>query len=240
MHQLALQKAQVSNCVALPLFFPTGFSPGRQIAGHGPKKAPEGGKGRRLAHSPRPPNRNKQQDLSEKDGGSLLSVPRRCGQEKRMREEASHREQHSAATRTSSNTFPFRPPRARSQANLAKHGPRSPVVALSAPGFSWCLNGGFRLDVANTRNSNQGFRRGEIAQTSASGSHPPAHRSQRVARADHDDWDHEAVRFERHTPAQRLVEDTRAGYDPGLEFELPQTVRLKACAFHCAGRDLPT
>jgi hypothetical protein len=50
---------------------------------------------------------NKQQDLSEKDGGSLLSVPRRCGQEKRMREEASQREQHSAATRTSSNTFPF-------------------------------------------------------------------------------------------------------------------------------------
>jgi hypothetical protein len=32
------------------------------------------------------------------------------------------------------------------------------------------------------------------------GSHPDAHRSQRIARADHDDWDHEAVRFERHAP----------------------------------------
>ena len=50
---------------------------------------------------------------------------------------------------------------------------------------------------------------------------------QRVASADHDDRDHEAVRFERHAPTQRLVEDTRAGHDPGLEFELPQTVRLK-------------
>ena len=39
-------------------------------------------------------------------------------------------------------------------------------------------------------------------------------------------------------PARRLWEDTRAGYDRGLEFELPQTVRLKACAFHCTGRDL--
>ena len=37
-----------------------------------------------------------------------------------------------------------------------------------------------------------------------------------------------------------VEEDTRAGHDPGLEFELPQTVHLKACAFHCAGRDLPT
>ena len=47
------------------------------------------------------------------------------------------------------------------------------------------------MDVANTQNSNQGFRREEIAQTRASGSHQHAHRSQRVARADHDDWDHE-------------------------------------------------
>jgi hypothetical protein len=31
-----------------------------------------------------------------------------------------------------------------------------------------------------------------IAQTRASGSHPHAHRSQRVARADREDWDHEA------------------------------------------------
>jgi hypothetical protein len=33
--------------------------------------------------------------------------------------------------------------------------------------------------------------------------------------------------------AQRLVEDPRAGYDPGLEFEFPQTVPLKACALLC-------
>ena len=136
--------------------------------------------------------------------------------------------------------FPFRPPRARSRPTGRNMNQDHLSLRSRPPGFSWCLNGGFRLDVANTRNSNQGFRRGEIAQTSTSGSHPPAHRWQRVARADHDDWDHEAVRFERHAPAQRLVEDTRAGYDPGLEFELPQTVRLKACAFHCAGRDLPT
>ena len=38
-----------------------------------------------------------------------------------------------------------------------------------------------------------------------------------LARADRD-RDHEAVRFERRAPAQRLVEDPRAGYDPGLEF----------------------
>ena len=60
-----------------------------------------------------------------------------------------------------------------------------------------------------------------------------------LARADRD-RDYEAVRFERRAPAQRLAEDPRAGYDPGLEFEFLQTVRLKACAFHCAGRDLPT
>ena len=35
--------------------------------------------------------------------------------------------------------------------------------------ISGLLNGGFRLDVANTRNSNQGFRRGEIAQTARVG-----------------------------------------------------------------------
>ena len=32
-----------------------------------------------------------------------------------------------------------------------------------------------------------------------------------------------------------MCEDTRAGYDRGLEFELPQTVRLKACAFTVRG-----
>ena len=156
-----------------------------------------------------------------------------------MREEASHREQHSAATRTSSNTFPFAR-HGQGLGHLAETWTKITCRCALSPGFSWSLNGGFRLDVANTQNSNQGFRRGEIAKTRASGSHAPAHRSQRVARADHDDWDHEAVRFERHAPAQHLVEDTRAGYNPGLEFELPQTVRLKACAFHCAGRDLPT
>ena len=39
-------KKQVETQRTSPLFFPTGFSPRRQIAGHGPKKAPEGGKGR--------------------------------------------------------------------------------------------------------------------------------------------------------------------------------------------------
>jgi hypothetical protein len=33
------------------------------------------------------------------------------------------------------------------------------------------------------------------------------------------------LRFERHAPAQRLVEDTRAGYDPGSLKPAPFTVR---------------
>ena len=31
------------------------------------------------------------------------------------------------------------------------------------------------------------------------------------------------------------MEDTRAGYDPGLEFELPQTVRLKSLSLSVRG-----
>jgi hypothetical protein len=41
-------------------------------------------------------------------GGSLLSVTRRCGEEKRMQVEGGHREQHSAATRNFVQSFPFR------------------------------------------------------------------------------------------------------------------------------------
>ena len=76
------------------------------------------------------------------------------------------------------------------------------------------------MDVANTRNSNQGFRRGEIAQTARVGSHPHAHRSQRVARAGI-----MRLRFERHAPAQRLVKTLALDMIQVLEFELPQTVR---------------
>jgi uncharacterized integral membrane protein len=51
---------------------------------------------------------------------------------------------------------------------------------------------------------------------------------------DHDNWDHEAVSILSGAPAQRLVEDTRAKY-LGLEFELPETVRLKALSLSLCG-----
>jgi hypothetical protein len=47
--------------------------------------------------------------------------------------------------------------------------------------------------------------------------------------------DHEAVSILSGAPAQRLVEDTRARYDPGLEFELPETARLKALSLSVCG-----
>ena len=62
-----------------------------------------------------PANCNKQQDLSEKDGGSLLSVPRRCSQEKRMREESQSSGTALCCYSHFVQYFPFRPPRARSR-----------------------------------------------------------------------------------------------------------------------------
>ena len=99
---------------------------------------------------------------------------------------------------------PSRPPKATRSPRRARPE-RSSWFGRHSNSFS-----GFPLDVANMRNSNPGFRRGEIAQTPASGSHPHAHRSQRVASADPDDWDHEAVRFERHAPGTASCAKTLA------------------------------
>ena len=108
---------------------------------------------------------------------------------------------------TSSNTFPF----ARHGQGLAiwqKHGPKSPVVVLSAPVFPGALTGVFGwmwpIREIQIRDSVEGKSR----KRHASGSHPHAHRSQRGARAGI-----MRLRFERHASAQRLVEDTCAGYD---------------------------
>ena len=99
---------------------------------------------------------------------------------------------------TSSNTFPF----ARHGQGLAiwqKHGPKSPVVVLSAPVFPGALTEVFRW-MWPIREVESGIPSSGNRATRASGSHPDARRSQRIAGADHDDWDHEAVRFERHAP----------------------------------------
>jgi hypothetical protein len=63
--------------------------------------------------------------------------------------------------------------------------------------------------VANTRIRIRDPSRGDRA-TRASGSHPDAHRSQRIAGGDHDYWDHEAVRFERHAPGTASCAKTLA------------------------------
>jgi hypothetical protein len=61
----------------------------------------------RCIHSPNNrPDCNKQQDLSEKDDDSLLSMPRRCGEEKRMRVEGRHRKQRLSTNRKLILYFP--------------------------------------------------------------------------------------------------------------------------------------
>jgi hypothetical protein len=60
------------------------------------------------------------------------------------------------------------------------------------------------------REFESGIPRAEIAQRARRESHPDAHRSQRIAGADHDDWDYEAVRFERHAPGTASCAKTLA------------------------------
>src|SRR6476620_3028439 len=78
---------------------------------------------------------------------------------------------------TSAKYFPFR----RHGHGLAiwqKHGNH---LSLSfSPGFSWCLSGGFGW-MWPIREFESGIPRAEIAQRARRGSHPDAHRSQRIA-----------------------------------------------------------
>jgi hypothetical protein len=89
------------------------------------------------------------------------------------------------------------------------------------------------------REFESGIRRAEIAQRARQG-HADAHRSQRIAQGLTGDWDHEAVRFERHAPGTTSCGKTLAlDMIEGRPIRTAQTMRLKACAVHCTqGRDL--